>query len=142
MEKAIKHLNGVIFYAFFEEVFFIRYRKLDQNGDYTFGKGQQCLTYGTYAVTQAIQTRMKLLKGEWFEDTEEGLPLFQEILGVQPTNPNLTIIDSLIKKRILGTTDVTGIESFSSSYDSVERQYSYSAVVNTKYGAITVSDAL
>jgi hypothetical protein len=123
-------------------VIFIRYRKLDQNGDYTFGKGQQCLTYGTYAVGQAIQTRMKLLKGEWFEDTEEGLPLFQQILGVQPTDSNLTIIDSLIKARILGTTDVIGIESFSSNYDSTERQYSYSATVNTKYGTVTVSNTL
>jgi hypothetical protein len=123
-------------------VIFIRYRKLDQNGDYTFGKGQQCLTYGTYAVSQAIQTKMKLLKGEWFEDIEEGLPLFQQILRVQPTDSNLTIIDSLIKSRILGTTDVAGIESFSSDYDSSERRYSYSAVVDTKYGAITVSNTL
>lgn len=120
---------------------YIKYRKLDRNGDYVFGAGQQCLTYGTYAVTQAIQTRMKLLKGEWFEDTEEGLPLFQQILGVKPTDANLAIIDFLIKSRILGTTDVTGIESFSSSYDSSEMQYSYTALVNTKYGTVTISNS-
>jgi hypothetical protein len=85
---------------------------------------------------------MKLLKGEWFEDTGEGLPLFQQILRVQPTDANLTIIDSLIKSRILGTTDVTGIESFLSDYDSSERRYSYSAIVNTKYGVVPVSDTL
>ena len=120
----------------------MKYRILDQNGDMTFGKGQQCLTYGTFAVVQAIETRMKLLKGEWFEDTEEGLPLFQQILGVGGTETNITIVDSLIKSRILETTDVTGIENFSSSYDSVDRQYSYTCTVNTKYGTITVSNIL
>ncbi len=120
----------------------MKYRKLDVNGDYTFGKGQQCLTYGTYAVAQAIKTRMKLLKNEWFEDIEEGLPLFQQILGVRGTGDNVTIVDSLIKSRILGTTDVTGIANFSSTYDSSSRQYSYTATVNTKYGAITISDSL
>lgn len=120
----------------------MKYRILDQNGDMTFGKGQQCLTYGTFAVEQAIKTRMKLLKGEWFEDTEEGLPLFQQILGVGGKETNTTIVDSLIKSRILGTTDVTAIESFSSSYDSVERQYSYTCTVNTKYGTVTVPNTL
>lgn len=120
----------------------IRYRKLDQNGDYTFGKGQQCLTYGTYAVGQAIQTRLKLLKGEWFEDISLGLPLFQNILGQIPTEDNLSIADSQIKSQILNTPDVTGIESFSRDYDSVNRQYTYTATVNTKYGTITVSNTL
>ncbi len=106
------------------------------------GKGQQNLTYGTYAVSQAIRTRLKLLKGEWWEDTEDGLPLFQQILGARGTETNITIADSLMKSRILGTKDVTGIESFSSNYDSSARKYSYSCTVNTKYGTVTVSNTL
>lgn len=116
----------------------MRYRILDENGDYSFGKGQQNLTYGLYAVTQAIQTRLKLLKEEWWEDKEDGLPLFQQILGQSGTNDNLIIADSLIKERILGTTDVTSIEEFTSSYE--DRTYKFSCTVNTKYGTITVSD--
>ena len=80
----------------------IRYRKLDVNDDMEFGRGQQNLTYGLYAVGQAIKTRLRLLKGEWFEDIENGLPLFKNILGQPGTKNNLNIVDSLIKERIIG----------------------------------------
>jgi hypothetical protein len=116
----------------------MRYRILDSNGDYSFVKGQQNLTYGTFAVSQAIKTRINLLYGEWWENTDEGLPLFQSILGKNGTANNLTIADALIKERIIGTQDVTSIESFSSTYDSETRSYSFTATVNTKYGTTTI----
>ncbi|WP_415466663.1 hypothetical protein [Clostridium saccharoperbutylacetonicum] len=120
----------------------IRYRILDANGDMTFGRGSQNLTYGSYAVGQAIQTRLKLLKGEWFEDTEDGLPLFQQILGTKSTKNNLQIIDSLIRERILGTTDVTGITEYNSNSSNEDRSYSFTAKVNTNYGTVTISNTL
>lgn len=118
----------------------MRYRILDSNDDYQLGKGQQNFTYGTYAVAQAIKTRLKLLKGEWWENTEEGLPLFQQILGQPGTNENILIADNLIKERILDTQDVTSIESFKSNYSN--RSYSFSCTVNTKYGTVSISNTL
>lgn len=118
----------------------MKYRKLDENGDYSFGRGQQNLTYGSYAVVQAIKTRMKLLKEEWWEDKEDGLPLFQDILGKLGTDENIVIVDSIIKARILGTQDVISIEEFSSTYEN--RKYSYECKVNTKYGTIPLSNNL
>lgn len=125
-----------------KEVVTIRYRILDANGDMTFGRGSQNLTYGSYAVGQAIQTRLKLLKGEWFEDTEDGLPLFQQMLGKRYSVNNLQIVDSLIRERILGTTDVTEITEYSSNFSSEDRTYSFTAKVNTNYGIITISNTL
>lgn len=110
---------------------------LDVDGDYQFGKGQQNFTYGTYAVAQAIKTRLKLLKGEWWENTSEGLPLFQNILGSPGDQDNLYLVDSLIKERIIGTENVKSIESFSSEY--INRHYTFSCTVNTKFGEVTVS---
>jgi len=118
----------------------MKYRILDLNDDYSFGRGQQNLTYGIYAVTQAIKTRLNLLKGEWWENTEEGLPLFQSILGQIGTSNNLSIADSLVKERIIGTQDVISIESFSSTYEN--RSYSFSCTVNTKYGTTNVGTTL
>lgn len=112
-------------------------RILDSNGDYTFGKNLQNYTYGTYAVGLAIKSRLKLLYGEWFMDTSDGLQLFDSIIGASGTPENILVADSLIKERILGTTDVTKITSFSSSYES--RTYSFSATIETKYGTVTVS---
>lgn len=120
----------------------MRYRILDENGDYSFGRGLQNITYGNYAVTQAINTRLKQLKEEWWEDTEDGLPLFQQILNKTGSTKNIVIVDSIIKERILGTTDVISIEEFSSSYDNNSRKYSFNCRVNTNYGTISVSNSL
>jgi hypothetical protein len=123
-------------------VIHIRYRILDVNGDMQAGKGQQDFTYGAYAVGQAIQTRLKLLKGEWWEDLESGLPLFNDILGKSGTTTNITITDSYIKEIILGTKDVTGIEEFTSTFDSTTRVYIFNCKVNTLYGIVIVSNTL
>lgn len=115
----------------------MRYRILDADGDYSFGKGQQNFTYGRFAVAQAIKTSLALLKSEWWEDISTGLPLFQSILG-QPGNPdNIAIADLQIKNVISGVTGVTGIEDFTSSY--ISRVYTFTCSVSTPYGIIPVT---
>lgn len=114
----------------------MRYRILDADGDYQLGKGQQYFTYGVYAVAQAIKTRLLLLKGEWWENTEEGLPLFQEILGKQGTSDNLYITDTLIKERIIGTPNVIDIIDFNSEFNSQKRRYAFNCTVNTRFGEL------
>lgn len=114
----------------------MRYRILDENNDYSFGKGQQSITYGVYAVKQAIQTRLLLLKGEWWENIHEGLPLFQDILGTPGTISNIAIVDSLIKDRIIKTPDVRGIKNFSSKLE--QRKYIFSCTITSVYGEINL----
>ena len=50
----------------------MRYRALDDNGDMTFGGNNKNFLKDIKAVIQAIKTRIKLLKGEWWENTETG----------------------------------------------------------------------
>lgn len=116
----------------------MRYRIVDADGDYSFGSGQQSLTYGVYAVSQAIRTRLLLLKGEWWENLEAGTALYQEILGKTGSENRIMIADSIIKDRIANTKDVLSIKNFSSSL--VNRQYSFSCLVITKYGEITLNN--
>ncbi|WP_034437994.1 hypothetical protein [Clostridium ihumii] len=118
----------------------MRYRVLDINGDYSFGRGQQNITYGKYAVAQAVETRLKLLKGEWWENTEEGLPLFQRILGTSGALNNLIIIDSLIKERIIKTPGVLAIKNFESTFEN--RKYSFYCNIETQYGDIEIDENL
>jgi hypothetical protein len=115
----------------------MKYRILDQNGDYSFGRGQQNLTYGSYAVAQAIKTRLLLLQGEWWEDTSLGLPLFQQIIGQSGLQKNVKIADLLIQNVILNTPNVTGISEFLSAFQN--RSYSFQCNVQTAFGDITVS---
>lgn len=112
------------------------YRMLDVNGDYCFGKGQQNITYGTFAVSQAIKTRLSLLKGEWWENKDEGLPLFQSILGHSGSPNNLIIVDNLIKERIAKTEGVLAIKKFESKLEN--RNYSFNCVAVSKYGDVEV----
>ncbi|MDQ7094225.1 hypothetical protein REC12_11555 [Desulfosporosinus sp. PR] len=115
----------------------MKYRSLDSNGDYTMGNMQAFLS-DIDAVVQAIKTNLLLLKGEWWEDTSEGLPLFQNILGQPGTSEKISAADLLIKERILATQGVLDIINFQSSYEN--RKYTVvSCSVNTIYGTVTVS---
>lgn len=66
----------------------MKYRKLDENGDYTFGNNSFDYIEKDEAIAQAIKTKLYLFYGEWWEDISLGLPMFQSILG-QVSNNNL-----------------------------------------------------
>ncbi|MGD8188579.1 hypothetical protein ACQCN2_01130 [Brevibacillus ginsengisoli] len=104
------------------------YRQLD-GGDYSMGKP---FLSKSAAVGQAIYTRLKLLLEEWWEQADDGLPLFQNILGSRGHQDSLNAIDLLIQARIIETPDVSQITNFQSSYDN--RTYSFQCNVDTTFG--------
>lgn len=110
----------------------MRYRKLDSDGDYTFGGNANDFYEGTLAASQAIKTNLLLLKGEWWEDTEKGLPLFQNILGQAGTPEHVQATDLLVQDVILNTPGVIRIKNFKSTYE--HRKYSLTCTVETQYG--------
>ncbi len=111
------------------------YRRLDSNNDYSFGRGRADFLSGVDAVGQAIVTRLKLLEGEWWEDTSDGLPLWQSILGQRTAK---AAIDRIITSRILGTPNVTAISNFSSSLNTSTRAYSFQCSVTTAFGTTVI----
>ncbi len=117
----------------------MRYRMLDVNGDYSFGRGQQNITYGVYAVAQAIKTNLMLFQNEWWEDLENGLPIFQQIIGNTGTMEHIDLVDSLIKKRITDTENVTSISDYTSEFNREARSYSFQCNVQTPFGNIVVA---
>lgn len=114
----------------------MKYRKLDSSGDYTLGLGDSGYYTGADAVTQAIQTKLKMFEGEWWENLSDGLPLFQSILGDRGTASSLSTADLLVQTRIAETPGVNGITAYSSAYS--KGKYTASATVSTIYGAVTV----
>ena len=112
----------------------MRYRQLDAAGDMTFGASQQnFLVDSPDAVAQAVQTRLRLIQGEWFLDVTEGMPWATEVLGVRTS----ATYDAAIKACILGTQGVVEILSYSSSLTG--RALSVSAVIDTIYGQAAIS---
>lgn len=113
----------------------MKYRKLI-NGDYSFGSNANDFISGTLAVSQAIKTNLLLLFGEWWESTDEGLPLFQNILGQPGTPENEQAVDLLVQANITNTPGVISIKNFSSIY--ADRTYSLTCTAETQYGDATV----
>lgn len=112
------------------------YRKLDVNGDYMFGGNAANYSSGTDAVAQAILTRLRLLKYEWWENLEDGLALWQDIMSQR----DIKHAERLIIERISKTDGVRDITIIESSFNSNLRKYLFSATVNTDYGAITLKE--
>jgi hypothetical protein len=116
----------------------MRHRKLDAAGDYTLGSGQDFHVNTPEGVAQAVRTRLGLLLGEFFADTSDGMPWSTEVLGKYTAAGR----DAVIKERILGTTGVTEISDYSSTFNGNTRTLSVAATITTAYGTTTVETTL
>lgn len=110
----------------------MKYRKLDENGDYTFGNNSYDYIEKDEAIAQAIKTKLYLFYGEWWEDISLGLPMFQSILG-QVSNNNLrqTVI-LLCAEQISLVEGVTSVDSI--SVDISARKLGLTIDVTTENG--------
>lgn len=114
----------------------MKYRQLDSLGDYAIGK--PFLENSPTCVAQAVSTRLKLWRKEWFVDTSDGTPYSEEVLGKRQER----VPEAAIKKRILGTTGVTSITAFSSQYDGDTRELLINATIDTLYGSTSIDTTL
>jgi len=113
------------------------YRRLDGSDDYSLGNG---FLRGVEAVAQAIKTNLRLLKGEWWEDTSKGLPLFESILGRIGSYEDIRAVDLIIKDQILSTKGVVSIKALKSA--CLNRRYSFSCTINTEFGEVVLEESL
>lgn len=118
----------------------MRYRRLEGvENEPVFGRGKQDFLTNVEAVGQAVITRLKFFRGEWWEDIYLGIPMWQEILGVVGARKD--VIDRVIQKEILDTTGVFNIEELSSVFNRETRAYQFYAVINTIYGKTVLTNA-
>ena len=114
----------------------MRYRKLDDAGDMVFGHGSDDYYIDrAEAVAQAVMTRLRLWRGEWYLDTDEGTPYLQEIFG---RGTESTAVRAL-RLRVLETEGVTDIISINATNDPETRKAVFQITVNTIYGEVTVN---
>jgi hypothetical protein len=114
----------------------MRYRRLDENGDYSFGNGANDFWQDEPdAVAQAVLTRLHLYQGEWFLATADGTPWDTRILGKRTDSTR----DPAIKARILGTKGMKEISLYSSNLDRDARAFTVNANLTTIYSASTIA---
>ena len=117
-------------------MFSCKYRALDASGDMVFGRGAAAFLTGAQAVRQSVETRLRLFCGEWWESPDEGLPLFQQMLGRPQTQAQKELMDLLVAGRIADTRGVARVLSVRSAFEN--RRYVCSARVETECGEIEI----
>lgn len=113
----------------------MRYRKLDASGDYTLNT---FLVDTPEAVGQAIKTRLALITGEFWLNTNEGTPWRTQVLGKYTQGS----YDAVLKSRILKTQGVLSIDAYESALNRDTRALTVTATVTTIYGKTTIEATL
>jgi len=110
---------------------------LDANNDPILGTGPLNVQTNLDAVATIIGTRLRLFEGEWWADQSDGLPLWQQILGVGQGARQQQQVAALIQARILGTPFVVSLSNVAFSF--VPRLYQFSCSVQTQFGTVSVT---
>ena len=106
-------------------------RRLDANGDMTFGQGLANFARDAEAVAQNVRTRLYLILGEWFLNTDDGVPYLEQIF-VKPAD--LALSESILKARIVDTEGVDELTNFQFIFDRNTRKVTVTGTVSTIYG--------
>lgn len=117
----------------------MRYRALDSNGDYSFGRDSgNFLINSSACVAQSVQTRLQLWLGEWFLNPTDGTPWLQNVFG----RFSKIVADMAIRARVLTTQGVTTISDYESSFDPVARTFSVKLSIATVFDTAVASVAV
>lgn len=116
----------------------MRYRRLGPNNEPFMGRGRQDFISGAEAVGQAVVTRLRLFRGEWWENMYEGIPMWQSMLGVVGTKKDA--IDRIIQDTILATEGVRRITALNSIFDRQTREYKFYCAIETIYGMTAITN--
>lgn len=115
----------------------IKYLQLDAQYDPIFDPTANLTDLN--AVTQAILTRLKLFLGEWWENTNIGLPAFQLILGQLGTQQGISAMTLAVQQNIEGGPYVTGTTDVTVTF--ANGKLSITAKALTQFGPVNISTA-
>jgi hypothetical protein len=85
------------------------------------------------AVAQDLRTRLNMFRGEWFLDLQEGVPYFENIIGVK--DPDKNQIKSIFRDAILATDYVTSVTSLDLVIDGSTRSATLDFVCTVSDGS-------
>ena len=118
----------------------MKYRKwIDGSTEAQFGHGRaDYWKDDPRGVAQAVVSRLRLLREEWFLDLAEGTPYVGGVFGKHTK----ASYDAVVRERILGTQGVTAITEYASTYDGDTRKLTIIVSIDTEYGETTVQEVL
>ena len=114
--------------------------EIGTDGDLTLTAGDFVFVEDKLQVAQAVEATLRTFRGEWFLNTNFGVPYFQSILGQRMVTKDE--FDALIKAAIVGVEDVNRILAYDSSFDRRNRTYDVSFTADTVFGPINYEGVL
>lgn len=107
----------------------MRFRNLDLNGDWTFGKGRNNYLRGNEALMLNIKTRLLCFLGDCFFDTEAGIDWWTLLGG-----KNLKTILASVQRVIIRSSNVKRIVNL--DYSLTNRKLSIRVAIEFANGEI------
>lgn len=104
-----------------------------------FGHDKYDFLQDAEAVAQAVRTKILLFRREWWEDVQEGTPMFTDIVGSQMVADKQNAVDLILRDRILEVPHVETIKEFKSKLDSKKRTYSMYCSIETSFGDTSIN---
>lgn len=111
--------------------------KLNQANDIVIEENVIVLIDGRDEIAQTLRTRLRVFLGEWFLDTREGVPYFEEILK---KNPDPGRVDAIFKNEILTSPGVVELITF--KLDITGRKLTLEFTARTDDGIIEFNEVL
>ena len=102
-----------------------------EDRDFALFEGNLVLCRDARAISQKVENRFRFFLGEWFLDTREGVPYFQQILVKAPS---VQVIRQLFLKVITTTPGISDVVDFNMQYDGAERTLFYQWTGTTDAG--------
>lgn len=101
--------------------------KLDGSNDLVMVDGDLTLTTTKSEIAaQTLGITLRTFRGEWFLNSNFGVPYLQEIIGVAKKKE---IVDRIFLSTIASNVYIDNINSYTSSYDRDDRYYSMNVTV-------------
>ena len=94
---------------------------------------------GTHYILQAVVMRLRMQRGEWFLDTQVGVPYREQVFVKTPDRAQ---IEATIQATILTTPGVLSITRFGSTFTRASRLLSISFAAQTVAGNISFDGPL
>lgn len=97
------------------------------------------LVSGIDRVRQKVKTELLFLFSEWYLDSRKGIRYFDTI---QVKNPNLTVVNNMIKATILDIEEIQSISKYDSNFDTISRKLEVQFTAMTDFGELTETELI
>ena len=112
-------------------------RPVDASGDILPVLSSSALITGPEAVALLVQDRLSLLRGEWWENPENGFFVLDILQGSRITEADASALSSQITAYVRETPGVRDVEDVRFSVEG--RQFSYACEIRTEEGNAEVN---